>query len=191
MSNRYNIEELILYIEALFLAAGMDADKSAIVAQLLVEADLMGHTTHGIAQAPAYLSGLENGLMLGTGDPIVVSDRGATITWDGQRISGVWLTAMAIDLSVDRAKKYGTATMAIRRSGHIACLATFLTRATEKGCMIELASSDPSIVSVAPHGGTKPAFTPNPIAIGIPTNKNPILIDISASITTNLSLIHI
>jgi LDH2 family malate/lactate/ureidoglycolate dehydrogenase len=185
MANRYNIEELILYIEALFLAAGMDADKSAIVAQLLVEADLMGHTTHGIAQAPAYLSGLENGLMLGTGDPIVVSDRGATITWDGQRISGVWLTAMAIDLAVDRAKKYGTATMAIRRSGHIACLATFLTRATEKGCMIELASSDPSIVSVAPYGGTKPAFTPNPIAIGIPTNKNPILIDISASITTN------
>ena len=185
MANRYNIEELILYIEALFLAAGMDVDKSAIVAQLLVEADLMGHTTHGIAQAPAYLSGLENGLMLGTGDPIIVSDRGATITWDGQRISGVWLTAMAIDLSVDRAKKYGTATMAIRRSGHIACLAAFLTRATEKGCMIELASSDPSTVSVAPYGGTKPAFTPNPIAIGIPTNKNPILIDISASITTN------
>ena len=185
MANRYNIEELILYIEALFLAAVMDADKSAIVAQLLVEADLMGHTTHGIAQAPAYLSGLENGLMLGTGDPIIVSDRGATITWDGQRISGVWLTAMAIDLSVDRAKKYGTATMAIRRSGHIACLAAFLTRATEKGCMIELASSDPSIASVAPYGGTKPAFTPNPIAIGIPTNENPILIDISASITTN------
>ena len=185
MANRYNIEELILYIEALFLAAGMDADKSAIVAQLLVEADLMGHTTHGIAQAPAYLSGLENGLMLGTGNPITVSDRGATITWDGQRICGVWLTAMAIDLSVDRAKKYGTATMAIRRSGHIACLAAFLTRATDKGCMIELASSDPSIVSVAPYGGTKPAFTPNPIAIGIPTNKNPILIDISASITTN------
>ncbi|MBT7731273.1 MAG: Ldh family oxidoreductase [Rhodospirillaceae bacterium] len=185
MANRYNIKELILYIEALFLAAGMDADKSAIVAQLLVEADLMGHTTHGIAQAPAYLSGLENGLMLGTGNPITVSDRGATITWDGQRICGVWLTAMAIDLSVDRAKKYGTATMAIRRSGHIACLAAFLTRATDKGCMIELASSDPSIVSVAPYGGTKPAFTPNPIAIGIPTNKNPILIDISASITTN------
>ena len=185
MANRYNIEELILYIEALFLAAGMDADKSAIVAQLLVEADLMGHTTHGIAQAPAYLSGLENGLMLGTGNPITVSDRGATITWDGQRICGVWLTAMAIDLSVDRAKKYGTATMAIRRSGHIACLAAFLTRATENGCMIELASSDPSIASVAPYGGTKPAFTPNPIAIGIPTNENPILIDISASITTN------
>ena len=93
MANRYQSNDLTLYIEALFVAAGMDADKSAIVAPLLVEADLMGHTTHGIAQAPAYLSGLENGLMKGTGDPLVVADRGATITWDGQRISGVWLTA--------------------------------------------------------------------------------------------------
>ena len=185
MTNRYNTIELISYIEALFSAIGMDPDKSAIVAPLLVEADLMGHTTHGIAQAPAYLSGLQNGLMSGRGDPITVSDRGATITWDGQRISGIWLTAKAIDLAVERAKKYGTATMAIRRSGHIACLAAFLTRATDKGCMIELASSDPSTVSVAPYGGTKAAFTPNPIAIGIPTNRNPILIDISASITTN------
>ena len=185
MANRYQSNDLILYIEALFVAAGMDADKSTIVAPLLVEADLMGHTTHGVAQAPAYLSGLENGLMRGTGDPLVVADRGATITWDGQRISGVWLTAKAIDLAVERSKKYGTATIAIRRSGHIACLAAFLSRATEKGCMIELASSDPSIVSVAPYGGTKPAFTPNPIAVGIPTSDNPILIDISASITTN------
>ena len=140
MANRYQSNDLILYIEALFVAAGMDADKSAIVAPLLVEADLMGHTTHGIAQAPAYLSGLENGLMKGTGDPLVIADRGATITWDGQRISGVWLTAKAIDLAVERSKKYGTATIAIRRSGHIACLAAFLSRATEKGCMIELAS---------------------------------------------------
>ena len=104
MANRYKSNELIFYIESLFLKAGMDADKSAIVAPLLVEADLMGHTTHGIAQAPAYLSGLEKGLMKGTGDPSIIADRGATITWDGQRISGVWLTAKAIDLAVERSK---------------------------------------------------------------------------------------
>ena len=79
MSNRYKSNELIIYIEALFTAAGMDADKSAIVAPLLVEADLMGHTTHGIAQAPAYLAGLENGLMKGAGEPIVVADRGLSL----------------------------------------------------------------------------------------------------------------
>ena len=185
MPTRYAPAALGAYTEALFNAAGMDPDKSAIVAPLLVEADLMGHTTHGLAQGPAYLNGLESGAMCGVGEPITVADRGAVVTWDGQRISGVWLTAKAVDLAVDRARTYGTCTIVIRRCGHIACLATYLEMATAKGCMITLASSDPSVESVAPYGGTTPKFTPNPIAVGIPTQGDPILIDISASITTN------
>jgi LDH2 family malate/lactate/ureidoglycolate dehydrogenase len=185
MSKRYTPASLVTYTEALFNAAGMDLEKSTVVAPLLVEADLMGHTTHGLAQAPAYLNGLESGAMLGTGEPITVADRGAVVTWDGQRISGVWLTAKAVELAVDRARAYGTATVVIRRCGHIACLAAYLELATSKGCMITLASSDPSVESVAPYGGTTPLFTPNPIAVGIPTKGDPILIDISASITTN------
>jgi len=185
MPTRYAPAALVAYTEALFNAAGMDPDKTAIVAPLLVEADLMGHTTHGLAQGPAYLNGLESGAMRGVGEPITVADRGAVVTWDGQRISGVWLTAKAVDLAVDRARTYGTCTIVIRRCGHIACLATYLEMATAKGCMITLASSDPSVESVAPYGGTTPKFTPNPIAVGIPTQGDPILIDISASITTN------
>jgi LDH2 family malate/lactate/ureidoglycolate dehydrogenase len=185
MPSRYAPAVLVAYTEALFNAAGMDREKSTIVAPLLVEADLMGHTTHGLAQAPAYLNGLASGAMLGTGEPITVSDRGAVVTWDGQRISGVWLTAKAVELAVDRARTYGTATVVIRRCGHIACLAAYLEIATRQGCMITLASSDPSTESVAAYGGTTPLFTPNPIAVGIPTDGDPILIDISASITTN------
>jgi L-lactate dehydrogenase len=39
--------------------------------------------------------------------------------------------------------------------------------------------------SVAPFGGVSPVFTPNPFAAGIPTSGDPILLDISASYTTN------
>jgi L-lactate dehydrogenase len=45
--------------------------------------------------------------------------------------------------------------------------------------------SDPSNCSVAPFGGVTPVFTPNPLAAGIPTSGDPILLDISASLTTN------
>jgi L-lactate dehydrogenase len=37
---------------------------------------------------------------------------------------------------------------------------------------------------MAPFGGTSPVLTPNPLAIGFPTGADPILIDLSASITT-------
>ncbi|MDH5287779.1 MAG: Ldh family oxidoreductase, partial [Betaproteobacteria bacterium] len=39
--------------------------------------------------------------------------------------------------------------------------------------------------SVAPFGAVSSVFTPNPIAAGIPTGGDPILLDISASYTTN------
>jgi LDH2 family malate/lactate/ureidoglycolate dehydrogenase len=123
--------------------------------------------------------------MKSKGEPTTVADRGPAVTWDGNALPGVWLTARAIDLAVERARTHGLCAVAIRRSHHIACLATFLTRATDKGMMVTIASSDPSDASVAPFGGLKAVFTPDPIAVGIPTDGDPILIDMSASITTN------
>lgn len=185
MTERYAAQALIDYAEALFAGAGMEADKAALVAPLMVEADLMGHTTHGLQLVGAYLAALADGSMTATGAPVVLSDRGPVVVWDGRRLSGVWLTASAVDLAVDRARQYGTCTVSIRRSHHIACLAAFLERATSKGMMVTLTCSDPSVASVAPFGGTRAIYTPDPIAVGIPTSGDAILIDISASITTN------
>jgi L-lactate dehydrogenase len=48
-----------------------------------------------------------------------------------------------------------------------------------------IACSDPNAASVAPHGGTRAVFTPDPLAFGFPTEGDPVLIDLSASLTTN------
>ena len=119
------------------------------------------------------------------GEPEVVADRGAAVTWDGRRLPGVWLAAKAADLAVERAPTYGVVTVVIRNSHHIGCLAAFLQRATDRGLMMTIAVSDPAVAAVAPFGGRKAVFTPDPLAVGIPTDGDPILIDISASITTN------
>jgi LDH2 family malate/lactate/ureidoglycolate dehydrogenase len=184
-AQRYRAAELIQYATALFAAAGCDGDKPATIATGLVEADLLGHSTHGLALAPAYLRDLESGSMTARGEPDVVADRGAAITWDGRRLPGVWLAAKAVDHAADRATTHGLATVVIRRSHHIGCLAVFLQRATDRGLMVIVASSDPAVATVAPFGGRKAVLTPDPIAIGIPTDGDPILIDISSSITTN------
>jgi L-lactate dehydrogenase len=82
------------------------------------------------------------------------------------------------------AATYGTGTVVIRRSHHIACLAAYLLRATERGLVAIVQSSDPFVAAVAPHGGITPYITPNPIAAGLPTSGDPILIDVSTSITS-------
>ena len=182
---RYPAVDLIRYSAELFAAAGCDGDKPNTIATVLVEADLLGHTTHGLQLAPTYLNELESGGMTPHGEPDVVADRVAAVTWDGRRLPGVWLTTRAVDLAVSRAATHGVVTVVIRRSHHIGCLAAFLQRATDRGLMITIASSDPAVAGVAPFGGRKAVFTPDPLAVGIPTDGDPILIDISASITTN------
>jgi len=182
---RYNAPELVDFATQLFTAAGMPADRSATVAELLVEADLMGHDTHGLNLAANYLGQLEKGTMKKTGDPVVVNDKGPCLTLDGEYLNGVWLTAHAIDEAVSRAKEFGVGIVSVRQSHHIACLATFLPLATRHGMMIQLLSSDPAVTGVAPHGGVEGCFTPNPVAVGYPTSGDPVLIDISSSITTH------
>ena len=182
MTFRY--DDLVAFAALLLEKAGLDAAKAATTARLLVMADTMGHTTHGLAQLADYLEEIETGSMQIAGGPTVVSDRGAAVVWDGRRLPGVWLAASAVELAVARAKTHGICAISIKRSHHIACLATFLLDATQAGMMAIVASSDPSDAHVAPYGGTRAVFTPDPIAIGIPTEGDPILIDISASITT-------
>jgi LDH2 family malate/lactate/ureidoglycolate dehydrogenase len=182
---RYRAADLTDYATALFAAVGCDGDKPRSIAAGLVEADLLGHTTHGLQLGSAYLGDLGSGAMAATGEPEVVVDRGAAVTWDGRRLPGVWLATRAVDLAAERAPTSGTVTVVIRRGHHIGCLAAFLQRATDHGLMVIIASSDPAVATVAPFGGRKGVLTPDPLAVGIPTDGDPILIDVSASITTN------
>jgi LDH2 family malate/lactate/ureidoglycolate dehydrogenase len=182
---RYRAAQLVDFAAGLFGAAGLEEEKARTVAEVLVEGDLLGHTTHGLALAAPYLEAIADGSMTREGAPDVVSERGGALCWDGRRLPGPWLVVKAIEAALARVPEHGLAAVAIRESHHIACLAAYLERATARGCMIVLTCSDPSEASVAPFGGRAAVFTPDPIAVGIPTAGEPILIDMSASITTN------
>jgi len=182
---RYPADALRAYAFALLTRAGLAEERARVVAEILVEGDLLGHDTHGLALLAPYLGEIERGAMASRGDLVVVNERPAALLWDGCRLPGPWLTQHAVDTAIERARIYGTATVVIRRSHHIACLAAYLRRATEQGFVLLLACSDPNAASVAPFGGTRAVFTPDPLAIGFPTTGDPVLVDVSASITTN------
>ena len=182
---RYSATDLVTFCETLYLARGMRADIAMTSARILVEADLLGHSTHGMALLPGYLRALGDKTMLAAGEPIVENQRTVAQVWHGQRLSGLWLTDSAIRAATSMAKAHGTGTITIKHAHHIACLAAYLEAPARDGFMVIVQSSDPCTASVAPHGGITPIMTPNPIAIGIPTGGDPIMIDISSSITAN------
>ncbi len=182
---RYATDALQAFAHGLLISARLERQIASVVAEVLLEGDLLGHDTHGLALLASYLAELETGTMTRSGQHRVIEERAASALWDGDRLPGPWLTRLAIEDAIERARRCGTGTVVIRRSHHIACLAAYLTRATERGFVLLLSCSDPNAASVAPHGGTRAVFTPDPIAFGFPTEGDPVLIDLSASLTTN------
>src|ERR1700752_2190998 len=100
---RYDVGELTWFATALFANAGLAQARALGVAQLLVEADLLGHSAHGLALASGYVKEITNGTMSVTGEPAVLNDFEATAVWDGKRLPGLWLTREAVRSAAARA----------------------------------------------------------------------------------------
>ena len=184
-ADRYDAAALRAFATDLFTAAGLEEDKARVTAEILLEGDLLGHDTHGLALVAQNLAELEAGRMLGHGEPEILAEAAAGQTWNGRRLPGPWLTRRAASWASARAEKTGLAAVAIHHSCHIGCLAAYLRPVAEGGRMMVLACSDPSVASVAPFGGTERLITPNPLAAGWPTPAGPVMLDISMSNTTN------
>ncbi|HUJ43658.1 MAG TPA: Ldh family oxidoreductase [Opitutaceae bacterium] len=184
MSSSYPAPRLTAFAAALLHRGGLESEKASVVAEILVEADLLGHTTHGLQLLPLYLEELAHDRMAKSGAPRALADLPAAVTWDGMNLPGPWLVVQALALAIERAKINGTCAVVIRRSHHIACLAAYLQRVTEQGFMVMLTCSDPRMGAVAPHGGRRGVFTPNPIAAAWPADGEPVIIDTSMSIAS-------
>jgi L-lactate dehydrogenase len=182
---RHDAADLLRFATAAFVAAGLNAERAAAVAEVLVEGDLMGHDTHGLALLSGYLDALASGDMQAAGDPEVLSATPVVQAWHGRKLPGPWLVRRAITFAQQAAQVFGIGAVSIAQSHHIACLAAYGPPVAAAGQMLLLTCSDPATASVAPWGGTRRTHTPNPLAAAWPTPGGPVLVDVSMSITTN------
>jgi len=185
MSAMHDAGALLRFATAACRAAGLEEEKARDLAEVLVEGDLMGHDTHGLALLLPYLDSLASGDMRADGLPEVISATPVAETWDGRKLPGPWLVRRAIATAEKAAEAFGLGAVSIARSHHIGCLAAYGPPVAARGRMLLLTCSDPATASVAPWGGTRRVITPNPLAAAWPTPDGPVLIDVSMSITTN------
>lgn len=183
--SRFDYPTLLSFAAELGTKVGLPSERARVQAEVLLEADLMGHTTHGLAMLPNFLRAVETGAIRASGDPEVISDRGAAVLWDADRLPGTWLLTHAISEARKRCAEHPVVTFSIRRIGSIAALGAYLRQATDHGLVITIMNSDPAMRTVAPAGSVQAQFAPNPVAFGYPTDSDPVLIDISTSPVAN------
>lgn len=186
---RYAHTALIDTTADLFAAAGLDAPIARVVAEILVEADMLGYSTHGLQFVPAFMAALDAGKWTTSGEPDLVRDSGAALHFDGRGLPGQWNMVRALELALARLGagegQHPVVTVAIGRSQNISCLATYCRRAATQGALAIVTTSAPANAVVAPAGGRAPRYSTSPIAAGIPAPGHPVLFDTATSSTTN------
>ena len=184
-ATHHNVQALTTFVERLFEKAGADTEVAQVVTRVLLEGELLGHRTHGLNLVSRYIDGMLSGQVKARAQALEqVSDSGISSLFDGHYVLGPYCVSRALDCAAKGAAGQGIGIAVVRRAAHIGCLAAYLKPYTDQGLVAVLYSSDPSVGLVCAHGGVDPVYTPNPIAAGIPTRGEPILLDVSMSTVT-------
>lgn len=167
-------------------AAGVSADEAQIIAASLVAANLRGHDSHGVVRVAEYLTQMNNGELAPGVDLEIVAETPVALAADARFGFGQVQSARLIDRLLPKAEQMGIGCGTMRNCGHVGRLGEWVERVARAGFAGLLSVNDNGVLTcVAPPGGIEPRISTNPIAVGVPTGGEPLVLDISTSAVAN------
>jgi len=186
---RYPYESLKRFVEELLITLKTPYFIAKCVAEVIVNADLVGHNTHGLNSLPSYLKEIQNGIIQPFSEPHIIRSSKSKVFLDGGKGFGHFAALKATDIAVNVAKENGTASVWLKNSNNIGRLGEYAERIAAKNSIGFIMNGsglvDSDAVTSIP-GDVQRVLGTNPIAVGIPTNivGKPFLIDLSTAITS-------
>ena len=172
-------ERLRALTEKIFQALGVRKTDAQFVTDVLVEANLRGHDSHGVVRVLKWAGGLKAGAINSRCQPHVVRETLGTALLDGDRGLGPVVAKVANDLTAKKAQEIGIGMVSVRRASHIGMLQYYPERLASKGFIGVVMSNTES--GMAPFGGIDKILGTNPLSIAVPTRDGPMVLDMSTS----------
>lgn len=171
------------YIAAIFRASGSAEKEAAIVSDHLVDANLVGHDSHGVIRVNKYTEWLTDGMVVANRHAEIVNDHGAMIVVDGGFGYGQVIGTEAMEIAIERARRYGMVALAIRNAGHLGRIGAWPEQLAMAGLVsVHYVNTSGFGILVAPHGGSDRRLSANPIAAGVPVpGHQPLVLDIATA----------
>jgi LDH2 family malate/lactate/ureidoglycolate dehydrogenase len=167
-----------LVIERLTEVAMPEGD-AAIVADVLVFADMRGVHSHGVLRVEHYTKRIKAGGMNLHPDLHVGWLKPSIALLDAQGGAGHVSTRLATEEAIRAAHEQGIAVVGIRNNSHCGALAYYVDMALRENLASIVCANTNS--SVAPFGGQKAFLGTNPFAFGFPGKSESILLDMATS----------
>ncbi|HEX3469315.1 MAG TPA: Ldh family oxidoreductase [Candidatus Elarobacter sp.] len=163
------------FVSAVLEKAGVSAEDAAIVADVLVAADLRGVESHGVARLETYyVSRLRNGQMVPKPEVKTVRETATSLLVDAGNGLGHPAAKRTMERLLDKAGQTGAAFGAVRNSNHFGIAGYYAMLALDRD-MIGIASTNSTRFG-APTFGRDILLGTNPLAFAIPADKEPAFV---------------
>ncbi|BEI43331.1 MULTISPECIES: Ldh family oxidoreductase [unclassified Polynucleobacter] len=153
-----------------------------LVADLMIQSDLVGADGHGIFRLPAYIKRIRAGGINLRPNIHVERDRGAVTLINGDNALGHLVMARSVEHTIEKAKNFGVAWTGSHHGNHSGAASVYVRKIAEAG-LVGIYMAVGNANHMAPWGGIDLLLSTNPIAIAVPAKDHPIvLLDIATTV---------
>ena len=149
----------------------MSAEHAATTAEAMVETDLRGIDSHGIAMMPSYDAEFRKGRLNMRPVLRTVRDAPATALIDADASMGHVPSVVAMNLAVDKALVSGVAIVSVVNSHHFGAAGCYSRIAADRG-VIGMAATTARGILMVPTFAAEPVLGTNPLAFAAPAGRN-------------------
>lgn len=186
MSNFKTVTEsdLRIFTENIFKSIGCSSKDAQTAADVLIEADLRGIDSHGVARLSGYIRLFENKRINPQPKFTIVREKKSIFTVDADSALGLVVAPFTMELILEKTEKFGSSYAAIQNSNHFGIAAYHAMKALSKD-FIGMAMTNASPL-VAPTYSKERMLGTNPICYAVPTDKQAaFVLDMATSAAAN------
>lgn len=181
-SKTYKATQVSQFLVSAFRALNVPQSDAKTVADLMVQADLLGYDTHGSFRLRQYVNRLRDGGIKPDAIIKTVAEKPATAVIDGDNGLGHLAMQSAAQMAIEKATTQGIGWVGLRNNNHVGPASLYVNMIVEQD-MIGIVGAVGSANHVAPFGGLDLLLGTNPLAIAIPAgNASSFVLDMA---TTN------
>ncbi len=183
-TQRFTGAELETFIRKVLDKVGVPASDAALIAQMMIAADLRGVDAHGIFRLPRYVTRIKAGAVNIRPKIRVLEDNLSTAIVDGDNGIGYLVMKRATEVAIGKADKTGVSWVGVRMSNHAGFGALYAEMPLARD-MIGLYMAVASGNRVPPWGGIEKLLGTNPLTVAIPAYEEPpVILDMATSVVS-------